>query len=314
MMDLNLEKTIIFGDTSYDLVEFSEAYDASPLDQNKIDIAVNDSLNYYTSIGDITMDQALALADSAQRIIIQPKQNWSDINLLKTTIYLCRSFSHINSIENLDFYSNLDFTYTDTIEDTNTASLYLFGGSTVAGTGLDTPDSRFGVLISKKRNLKLIDHSKPDTGLRRAFEQLVSCSPKPGDIIILDTVIPTRIRISNENKIIDTKLHNCDKSTVLHHSDEQLFYNHISYLDAFVKLADSMKTKFVFYSLQDITKLDDYYLHYSRHQGWCFKTTNLIKKLHDSADTLHPGPGTHAQMAELLDLRIQQIYENPIIR
>jgi hypothetical protein len=313
-MYLNLEKTIIFGDTSYDLVEFSKDYNALSLDPNKIDIAVNDSLNYYTSIGDITIDQALALADSAQRIIIQLKQNWSDINLLKTTIYLCRSFSHIKLIENLDFYFNLDFTYNNTIEESDTASLYLFGGSTVAGTGLDNPDSRFGVLISKKRNLKLIDHSTPDTSLRRAFEQLLSCSPKPGDVIILDTVIPTRIRICNGNKVIDTKLHNCDKPTVLHHTEEQLFYNHISYLDAFVKLANSMKTKFVFYSLQDITKLDDYYLHYSRHQGWCFKTTNLIKKLHDSADNIHPGPKTHAQMAELLDLRIQQLYENSTIR
>ena len=62
-MYLNLEKTIIFGDTSYDLVEFSKDYNALSLDPNKIDIAVNDSLNYYTSIGDITIDQALALAD-----------------------------------------------------------------------------------------------------------------------------------------------------------------------------------------------------------------------------------------------------------
>lgn len=312
-MNLNLEKTIIFGDASDDLIKFSKEYNALPIDQNKIDIAVTDSLNYYTSIRYITIDQAVALADAAQRIIIQPKENWSDIKLLKTTIYLCRNFSCFKLIKNLNFYVNLDFTYNKIKEESDLTSLYLFGGSLVAGLGLDDSDCRFGALLSKKRKLKLIDHSKPGTGLRRAFEQLLSCSPKPGDIIILDTVVPSRIRICNNNKISDLMLHECDKSTVLHYSDEQLFYNHVSYLDAFVKLANSMKTKLVFYSWQHDNNLEDYYLHYSRHQSWCIKTTNLIRKNLDILDNQHPGPKTHALMAELLDLRIQQLYENPII-
>jgi hypothetical protein len=313
-VNLSLEKTIIFGDVSDDLIKFSEEYNASPIDQNKIDIAITDSLNYYTSIRYITTDQALALADSAQRIIIQPKENWTDLSLLKTTLYLCRNFSWIKPIKNLNFYANLDFTYNKIKEESDSASLYLFGGSLVAGLGLNDTDLRFGVLLSKKRKLKLIDHSRPGTGLRRAFEQLLSCSPKPGDVIILDTVLPSRIRICNKNKIIDLMLHECDKPTVLHHTDEQLFYNHVSYLDAFVKLANSMKTKFVFYSWQHDDNLEDYYLHYSNHQSWCVKTTNLINKKIDILDNQHPGPKTHAQMAELLDLRIQQLYENPFIR
>lgn len=298
------DKIIIFCDTTDSVSTLREQYHACQLFKSNLKYANTFENNYCVSLGDIDLIQAIDLVKDASRIIIQPNKQWSSIELLKSTVYFCKYLSHIMPVENLEFYSYLDFNYQDHKDELSYTNkkLYLFGGSNVAGAGLINKDERFGKLLSSELKLDLIDHSKPGAGLRRSFEQLLTCNPSSQDIIILDATAPDKLRLNNNKIINDVPLKDCSKHMVLSTTDDQLFYNQISYLDAFVKICNLLKVRMVFYSQQPEEPLSaDYLIHYSKYSNWCLKTSIQVGNPIDlGLDKIHPGPKTHAKMAELL--------------
>jgi len=308
-------KTIIFGDCNNDLATFSKKFSAEFVDMSNVESAIVGNANYYVSIGDISVITAIELADSAERLIIQPKLQWSNVELLKTTVYVCNFFNHIKPVENLNFYSGLEFRYHDIVPDNSNPSLYLFGASVTFGKGLKDRNSRMGVLLSKKRNLVLVDHSKPGSGLRRAFEQLISCNPKPDDLVVLSLNDSLRLRLIEDGRVVDSTLHLCSKEMILSTSEEQMFYNQISYLDAFVKHCRALKLKLVFYSDQEYgPTFLDCLLHYSKYPEWCLKTSHIVTQPVDlGTDMRHPGTVTHMAMCNYLDSHIARLYENSTV-
>jgi hypothetical protein len=309
-------KTVIFGDCHDDLTTLGNKFNANRVDMSNIESAINNNSNYYVSIADISVGTAIDLASSASRLIIQPKLQWTSVELMKSTVYVCNFFNHTTPVENLDFYSELKFQYHNVVPDDPNPSLYLFGGSITFGKWLDDRNSRFGVLLSKKRNMVLVDHSKSGAGLRRSFEQLISCNPKPNDLVVLDLTDPLRLRLIEDGKIVDSTLHKCSKEMIMATSEEQLFYDQISYLDAFVKHCKALKLRLVFYSDQEYgPTFLDCFLHYSKHPEWCLKTSHIVTSPLDLCkDMLHPGPATHMAMCEYLDSHITHLYENRTVR
>jgi len=307
------DKTIIFGDTSDDLCDFNKDLHTQMINKSNLEIAKQDQRNYCISIGDVNIAQAVEVAQFFDRVIVQtkPVAYWTSIELLKTTIYVCRYLKHSVEVENLDYYKLDELIYQDAVPDCNEPSLYLFGGSIVAGDHLKNRSDRFGELLSQKRNLKIVDHAKISTGLRRSFEQLISSNPKPNDVVILDTTIPTRLRIAKHNQVQDLLLHDCSRDIVMSFTDEQIFYNHVSYINAFVRYTRLLKVKFVFYSNQYYDPMHmDYMLNYSQHPEWCLKTSMAADVPVDFCkDNQHPGPIAHSIIAQLLNQKIIELYE-----
>jgi len=304
------DKIIIFCDINDSVSTLREQYHACQLFKSNLKYANTLENNYCVSLGDIDLIQAIDLVKDTSRIIIQPNKQWSSIELLKTTVYFCKYLSHVMPVENLEFYSYLDFNYQDYKDEVSYTNkkLYLFGGSTVAGVGLINKDERFGKLLSSKLKLDLIDHSRPGAGLRRSFEQLLTCNPSSQDIIILDATSPDRLRLNNNKIINDVSLKDCSKHMVVSTTDDQLFYNQISYLNAFVKICNLLKVRMIFYNSQpEEPLLADYLLCYSKYPNWCLKTSIQINNPIDlGLDNIHPGPKTHAKMAEVLSEQLNR--------
>lgn len=298
-----MAKTIIVGDITEDLAEFAKAYSTVHVDRNNIATALICDKNYHVSLGDLESTEFIDLLNTADQIIIQPKTKWSNQNLLLSTLYICRSYSHRVLVQNLDRFP-LTFSYVETYPAKPGCNLWLFGGSLIEGRGLSYPDKEsVGYHLGNMLGVdNIINTSQCGCGLRRSLEILVNSDVQSGDYVVLDTTTLGRLRLYQDGNVLDLHLSKCDKNLVLAVSEDQLFYDFVSSLDNFVKLCLLFKAKLVFFSWQPYTtKILDCYNHLSQYPNWSLLATQLLTAPPDIGnDQQHPGPVTHAKLAKVL--------------
>lgn len=296
-------KTVVVGDTAYDLAEFASQYSTAHVDKTNIDVAVVSPDNYHVSLGDVDLHQLIRLLDTADQIVLQPKHTWSSQQLLLSSLYVCRSYSHRVPVTNLETYPQL-FSYAESHSTTTKNNLWIFGGSLTKGQGLDDPHTQsVGRILGKLLGVdQIINTSEHGGGLRRSLEVLINCNLQPGDYVLLDPTLIERLRLYKNNQVVDCTLAECGRDLVMAMTDDQLFYDFVSRLDTFIKICNLAKTKLVFFSWQtDEGKILDCYNYFSQYPSWSLSATQTLTTPVDvSQDQYHPGPNTHAKLAQEL--------------
>jgi hypothetical protein len=298
-----MTKTIVVGDTTPDLADFAKLYNTTHVDKTNIKTALTCNNNYHVSLGDVELIEFINLLDTADQIVLQSKNKWSNETLLLSTLYVCRSYSHCITVKNIDAYPG-PFSYVKNYSTTTACNLWLFGGSLVAGKGLHSPDKEsFGYHLGNMLGVdQVINTAQRGCGLRRSLEILVNSDIHPGDYVVLDPTTLGRLRLYQDGNVVDLHLSKCEKTLVLALTEDQLYYDFISGLDTFVKICNLAQVKLVFFSWQPYTtKILDCYNYFSQHPSWSLPATYLLTDPLDiGSEPSYPGPETHIKLAKIL--------------
>lgn len=299
-------KIIVLGDNTEDLSDLGSKFNAKFITYNNLNKFIYENVNGYISLADVKLNDLIPLLDTADKIVLQEKAAWTNNDIKYTSIYICRSYSHKIQVDGLEYYDNLQFHYVDSYDKQQDRTLWLFGGSMVAGHGFNRPESElFGTHLAKYLGInKVINTAKDGAGLRRSLETLTHCDIKPNDFVVLDPTSIYRLRLYKNKKIIESHLSNLDKFAVLSITEDQLFYDFVSQLDTFLKICKlyGAITTFFSYTASSKTTTDiEVNNYFSRYPEWSLKASILLNHPLDIlADNMHPGVNTHKELAKIL--------------
>lgn len=178
--------------------------------------------------------------------------------------------------------------------------LWAFGGSIIGGIDLPQKEQAYSYILAEKLNLEIVNYGKPATGTRYAFELLIDSDIHPGDIVLLDTTLPEWIRFHRVDSIANLRMKDLRGYELEFWSDDQLYYEHTTFVKAFVKYTQRLNVKFNMHSF-----LPDWYPLWTRCKEFYREFDEYIELfdyVEDYADKerLHPGVKTNIIVAEKL--------------
>ena len=306
------KKIVVVGDThkSLEHLALSRFGSTTMVDCHNIDQAIHsmDQI-YHVSLGDVPIEKFIALLKTAHLIVFQPQHAWSTSNADSYLFYqsasICRSLGHFCTVENLPDWN---FVYTKTAPRPNQPVLWAFGGSYIAGVGLTDQKKNFVNLLSEKLDVGAVNCGVGGTGMRRAFEELAHTDIQKGDYVVLDPTHPGRPRVCKGTRVMDLPLEYLDKNLVLSMNDDQMFYDFVSLLDAFVKMCHYAGARLVFFCNLPYNENTTHrvMMHVSQYREFCLTEGFNIDVSIGSSN--HPGPLSHKKLADYLFEHFARLY------
>jgi hypothetical protein len=176
--------------------------------------------------------------------------------------------------------------------------VWAFGGSIIGGIDLPEKTQAYSYILAKELELDIVNYGKPATGTRYAFELLLQSNIQSGDIVLLDTTLPEWIRFHRGDEVKNLRMKDLKDYELQFWSDDQIFDEHTTIVNAFVKYTQLLNVKFNVHSF-----LPDWHPLWVRCKEYYQELDNyleLFDQVEDYADKekLHPGVKTNIIVAE----------------
>ena len=200
-------------------------------------------------------------------------------------------------------FTDLDIT---TREDKPT--LWIFGCSHSFGIGLKKDEKNYGTLLSEKLNMPLKLVARPGTSTHFSLRHLVNANLNENDIVVWQITTAERFSYKEQNIVSERFLSLRPKQKFIDFfTDEQLYFQQLSFLNIGINYLRATKVKFVITSI--ISKhlpADDLLNEYTKYPEYCHTPNYEVDK---GTDNLHSGPLSHQNLSNSLHNHIQYIYE-----
>lgn len=252
---------------------------------------------YHTSLGDLSLDQILIVADFFDTINFVPEKFDHQSNIYKQTVLLLQSLSHKKTISNFTIAPPKTFLSSDV---SGSAEMWVFGCSHSYGAGLQEFKQCYSKILSEQLSLKLRSIAKPGSSIHWSLRHLLHADIKSTDIVVWQITTPERYTVGIDyNNVTEVLLKSSkDRSAVDFHTDSQLFYNHINCLNIGLQYLRTLGVKFAITSVDGTSDLNYQCLvEYTKHPEYCY-TPDIVIDL--GSDNIHWGPKTHKSLAEKL--------------
>jgi hypothetical protein len=255
---------------------------------------------YHTSIGDLQVDQILAIAHHFDCVDIVPDGFDVNSTVYKETVSLCQ---YLSKYPDADLFPVTFADHEDINQRTNDPVLWVFGCSHSHGVGLRPNELRYGEIVANKLKLPLKLITKPGSSLHWSTRHIMNADIRPHDTVIWQLTSPTRVSKFNGKHVEEIVLaRSNDRHLIEVMSDEQIYFNHISLLNFGVRYLRSIKAKFVITALVANTDMYQYIKEYNKYPEYCYSNGIHVDL---GTDKLHAGPLGHQLLAKRLIDHIQ---------
>lgn len=178
--------------------------------------------------------------------------------------------------------------------------VWAFGGSIIGGIDLPERTQAYSYILAKELDQEIVNYGKPATGTRYAFELLLESDIRSGDIVLLDTTLPEWLRFHRDNDVKNFRMKDLNTHELAFWSDDQIFYEHTTFINAFVKYSHLLNVKLNIHSfLPDWFPLWTRCKEYYRGLGDYIELFDYVEDYAD-IEKLHPGIKTNVVVAEKL--------------
>jgi len=255
---------------------------------------------YHTSLGDLSLEQILIVADFFDTINFVPDKFNHQSSIYKQTVLLLQSLAHKKPVSNFTTPAPKTFLSSDVTSLAKSDEMWVFGCSHSYGTGLKEFKQCYSKILSEQLSLQLRSIARPGSSIHWSLRHLLHADIKPTDVVIWQITTPVRYTAGIDYKDVTEVLLQSseDRSAVDFHSDPQLFYNHINCLNIGLQYLRTLGVKFAITSLDNTSELNYQCLvEYTKHPEYCY-TPDIVVDLGN--DNLHWGPKTHKRLAEKL--------------
>jgi hypothetical protein len=183
--------------------------------------------------------------------------------------------------------------------------LWAFGGSIIGGIDLDDVNQSYANLLANHYSIEIENKGTPAVGVRYSYELLSNANIQPGDIVLIDMTLPDWIRFSKDGKVKNLGLKDLDNYEIKFWSDDQVLYEHFSFVDIIVKYCRLLDVKFVIHSFINGNSLwDQCQIYYSRYPEYMDFSKDILD--YSDKEKLHPGVATNALIANKLKEHIHE--------
>jgi hypothetical protein len=263
----------------------------------------SNDVTVYTSFSDlpkITARDAVLfeILKKADVVFYCPPAKWSDYsddfswnsNQAITEYFLYHAKLINNNVHGLDLtgYQNSDYLALADVRKTQTAQLWVSGGSVPHGVGVSA-DERFGTLISKKLDLAVSHLTKTGCSIEWAKDQILRSDIRADDIVVWQLTPETRAPKAINKKVMAEK----NPDILL---DETSLYRAVTSVHQVVNFCKKTSARLVMIPVDCsehlqllIHDLDEY----------C-QLPYQTRFLDLGTDRVHPGPQQHQVWAEII--------------
>ena len=249
---------------------------------------------YHTSIGDLAATELVSLIDRFDEIeFVSAKFQENDSITKETVLFLnyVRSRKPVRNFNDTNCITFTDHPAIDSREQLPT--LWVFGCSRSYGTGLLDSEETYGAILARELDMPLKLVARPASSTQWSFRHLLTANLRVGDLVIWQLSDAGRISYFNGKHTNDIGLARTDDAHILEvFTDEQIFFNHLSCLNAGVKYLRLLGVNFMFISPGANNTLTYEYLKYPEY----YHNDTFLVDL--GTDQLHPGPLSHKSLAK----------------
>lgn len=272
----------------------NSTFDYSTINSNsKLLESVDDVLlhnEYHTSVGDLTADQILNIADKFEFVDLVMQGFDTDSDIFKESQILVEYLS--GSAEQPEKFVELD----KITQRPDTPVVWVFGCSHSAGIGLQPNEKSYGEILANNLQLPLKLVALPGSSLNWSLRQLMNAEIKPKDIVIWQLTSPDRTSINSGLKVNEVMLARTPNRFLLEvFTEEQLYFNQISLLNFGTQYLRSLGNRFVLISLESNLYTYEYRKQYIRYPEYCYVPNTTIDL---GTDKIHMGPLSHQALAK----------------
>jgi hypothetical protein len=256
---------------------------------------------FHTSLGDITANNLLKIADQSCAFVFVDQGFDSESELLKKTKIFLNSISDTNRIQGY-LRPAVDTFVEDTVTRSGTPTLWVFGCSLSAGVGVAHTDV-YSTQLGRSLKLPVTTVAKLGSSTRWSLRQLLHADIQPGDILIWQLTTIERSTVKRPGKLPkEVMLKDQPREIVVSTTDEQLWFDQISLVEYGVKYLRTAGIKFYMVSLDSNSPVLDRCLEqYTRYPEYCYVPDWQVDL---GTDGLHPGPGSHHLLYQFLKKKI----------
>lgn len=207
-----------------------------------------------------------------------------------------------------DLFKNSTFTHLDITTREEKPTLWVFGCSHSYGVGLLPHEKTYGALLAERLNMPLRNISRQGTSTHFSLRHLVNANIYEDDIIVWQLTTAERFSYMKHNHIVEIILPlKSDKKFIDFFTDEQLYFQQMSFLNIGVSYLRAKKVKFVITSIMSPFMSSDKLINdYVKYPEYCYNPDFQIDK---GTDNLHAGPVSHQNISNSLYNHIQYLYD-----
>jgi hypothetical protein len=284
--------------------DFSSIGPESTLLSNTTQLLSGDE--YHTSLGDLSAKDILSIIHEFDTISYVPNKFVSDTEIYYETTILLNYLCHFKDVENFPIMMPITFVDNKSLIKNHTG-LWTFGCSHTFGTGLSSNDLRYSNILSKELNMALRVVAKPGSSVYWSLRQLINADIQQNDLVVWQITTPERISDYKNHTVIEKILGRDGTASELDvFDDEQVFFNHLNYINFGVRYLRARKIKFVLTSIEQNSKFFyDYKQEYVKYPEYCYAPGFNVDI---ASDKIHFGPLSNKNLAKAILDHVQCIY------
>jgi len=266
---------LIIGDTSIETCKKSrEKYKNAVLlsDANFEQVDLSLPGEYFTALGDLTIDQIFNSALKSESVEYITGLPWENTNSLVQTEILCNCISRYKPVKNWQTPKPLHNISQDISRCAAGPMLWTFGCSHTEGYGLINPDVEvYGSVLSSQLKLPWRNVAQSGSSTKWSLMHIMAADIQPHDIVIWATTSAERFQqgvdFTTTNELL---LSVADRTSVSFYTDPQIFWDHYNLVNIGISYLRAIKSRFVFSSF---LQSSPYQLlleqQFSRNKEWC---------------------------------------------
>jgi hypothetical protein len=259
---------------------------------------------YHTSLGDLTSDQILSISREFECIVLVPQGFDTESDIFKESQILVEYLTGPTQMP--DTFANQSMLE----RMSESPVLWVFGCSHSAGVGLLPFEKKYSELLAAQLGLPLNLVALPGSSVNWSFRQLINAKIKPNDIIVWQLTSPNRTSVCNNSQVTEVMLAATANRFLLEVlTDDQLYFNQMTLLNAGTQYLRSLGNRFVLVSLESNQYTYRYRSQYVRYPEYCYVPTPMLDL---GTDKLHMGPLSHQALAKHLEDRLYYLDEQSI--
>ena len=256
---------------------------------------------YHTSLGDMSVDQIIKLAQCFDEIKFEDRGFDQTSNVYKESVCLFRYVSRFNP--NIRSKPNNFVDHPKIFARPQQPVIWVFGCSHSHGVGLRSNEFTYGEWLAQWLNLPLQKITKPGSSLSWSYRHLFNSNIEKHDTVIWQLTTPERVSQFNGTHMQEILLSTSNNRKLIDSiTTEQLYFTQLTLLNTGVKYLRTLGCKFV---IGSIIKTSDQYnllLEYTKYPEYCFNSETFIDI---GTDNVHAGPLSHKALAQRLLNHIQ---------
>jgi hypothetical protein len=252
---------------------------------------------YHTSLGDITAENLLTIANTECTFIFVNSGFDNSIELFEKTKIFLNSVYDTHKV--IGYARPGPRTYAEeSIVRPSGNTLWVFGCSLSAGVGVDQSEL-YSTMLGNQLGLSVTTVAKSGSSTQWSLRQLLHADILPGDLVIWQLTTIERFTVKQSNVWPqDVMLKNASREQILSTTDEQLWFNQIELVNYGVQYLRAIGSDFYMVSLDSQSSVLDRCLEqYTRYPEYCYVPDWQVDV---GEDNLHPGARSHLLLYQSL--------------